>query len=181
MKPTIAKVYTTLMAASLIAVAACSGQHESKINDINEDQEIAEDVQDTDVKPIEEGTAVEAYLRLKDALVASNAAQARQIASDLIAMADAHDVPEIVMPATEISTSDNLDAQRVQFQKMSVSLYNSIKEGKATDQTLYKQYCPMAFDNEGAYWLSAQKEVKNPYFGDQMLTCGRTEETLASN
>jgi hypothetical protein len=36
----------------------------------------------------------------------------------------------------------------------------------------------MAFNNEGAYWLSAEKEVNNPYFGDKMLHCGSVKEEL---
>lgn len=47
-----------------------------------------------------------------------------------------------------------------------------------TSTTLYKQYCPMALNDKGAYWLSAQSDIKNPYFGDAMLTCGEVQETL---
>ena len=36
----------------------------------------------------------------------------------------------------------------------------------------------MANDNQGAYWLSATKEIRNPYFGKQMLNCGSTEEVF---
>jgi len=43
---------------------------------------------------------------------------------------------------------------------------------------VYYQFCPMAIDNKGAYWLSEESDIKNPYFGDAMLTCGETKETL---
>jgi hypothetical protein len=46
-------------------------------------------------------------------------------------------------------------------------------EGALAAGTIYKQYCPMAFSNTGAYWLSESKEIRNPYFGDKMLKCGR--------
>jgi len=42
----------------------------------------------------------------------------------------------------------------------------------------FYDYCPMAFNNEGAYWLSDQAAIRNPYFGDAMLTCGTVKETL---
>ena len=44
--------------------------------------------------------------------------------------------------------------------------------------TVYYQYCPMANGDKGAYWLSTIKEIKNPYFGDAMLSCGETKDTL---
>jgi Cu(I)/Ag(I) efflux system membrane fusion protein len=36
----------------------------------------------------------------------------------------------------------------------------------------------MAFDNKGAYWLSNVSEIKNPYFGEKMLTCGSVQDSL---
>ena len=47
-----------------------------------------------------------------------------------------------------------------------------------TGETIYYQYCPMARDNKGAYWLSAVEEIKNPYFGDAMLTCGENKAVI---
>ena len=46
------------------------------------------------------------------------------------------------------------------------------------DKPAYRQFCPMALGNKGAYWLSDKKPIRNPYFGDAMLTCGETKETL---
>jgi Cu(I)/Ag(I) efflux system membrane fusion protein len=39
----------------------------------------------------------------------------------------------------------------------------------------YKAFCPMAFENQGAAWLQADKEIANPYFGHQMLRCGEIQ------
>ena len=33
----------------------------------------------------------------------------------------------------------------------------------------------MALEDQGAYWLSEFKEIKNPYFGDAMLKCGEVK------
>jgi len=30
----------------------------------------------------------------------------------------------------------------------------------------------------GAFWLSFDKNIRNPYFGDMKLTCGETRDTL---
>lgn len=75
--------------------------------------------------------------------------------------------------------ANDLEAQRVAFEKISQQMYALAAENQ-WGITLYKQYCPMAFDNEGAYWLSAEEEIMNPYFGDQMLHCGTVQETLAA-
>lgn len=52
-------------------------------------------------------------------------------------------------------------------------------QGKDTPH--YLAFCPMAFDNKGAYWLQTSKEIQNPYFGKKMLTCGEIKETFTGN
>jgi hypothetical protein len=47
--------------------------------------------------------------------------------------------------------------------------------------TIYKQHCPMAFNNTGASWFSDLPEIRNPYFGNKMLKCGEVEKTITSN
>ncbi|WP_317044539.1 hypothetical protein [Maribacter sp. 4G9] len=46
------------------------------------------------------------------------------------------------------------------------------------DDPVYIQKCPMANNNKGAFWLSMEKEIKNPYYGDQMLTCGSIIDSI---
>ena len=45
-------------------------------------------------------------------------------------------------------------------------------------QPLYHDHCPMYNENKGAMWLSEMKEVKNPYYGSKMITCGTVEEVI---
>jgi len=66
----------------------------------------------------------------------------------------------------------DLATQRTQFELLSDGLIEVIERFGATENQLFKLYCPMAARDEGAFWLSREKEVRNPYFGDQMLTCG---------
>lgn len=49
-----------------------------------------------------------------------------------------------------------------------------------TSQTLYQDHCPMFNDGKGAVWFSENKEIKNPYYGSKMLTCGKVEKTINS-
>ncbi|MBF9054980.1 DUF3347 domain-containing protein, partial [Rhodobacterales bacterium LSUCC1028] len=51
-------------------------------------------------------------------------------------------------------------------------------EDALSEGTIYKKYCPMAFNNEGAYWYAAVKEITNPYFGEKMLKCGSVKKTI---
>ena len=50
--------------------------------------------------------------------------------------------------------------------------------GRYDGEKVYYQYCPMAFNNKGAYWLSNQSVIRNPYFGNEMLECGKVEDSV---
>ena len=67
--------------------------------------------------------------------------------------------------------------QRTAFIQLSSAMIQSVKTF-GINKKIYNQFCPMANDNKGANWLSFQENIKNPYFGDAMLTCGSTEETI---
>jgi hypothetical protein len=77
-----------------------------------------------------------------------------------------------------ISAATKLDDQRKAFAVFSEALYKSVKTFGIGGITAYYDYCPMANNNEGAYWLSDIKEIRNPYFGDTMLKCGSVKETI---
>jgi Cu(I)/Ag(I) efflux system membrane fusion protein len=126
---------------------------------------------------------VKSYLDLKDALVNSNAEQASEASKALMKTLEGNpDLEkmgqEIMNNAAKITEVKELNHQREHFETISNNLYQLVKANQDAAQTLYYQYCPMAFDNKGAYWLSSSQEIRNPYFGDQMLKCGSTKETL---
>jgi len=70
-----------------------------------------------------------------------------------------------------------LDHQREHFVLLSKDTNDLIKLF-GTKQKLYQDFCPMADDGKGAIWISETKEIKNPYYGAQMLTCGSLKKTL---
>lgn len=133
------------------------------------------------------------YLELKNALVASKPAEAQAAATKLIAPLEqfnASTLPadlqkfykeqaaSIKEAATSISKANDVEAQRKHLGSLSQSVYALNKSFDAKKGPLYRQYCPMANNNKGGYWLSAEKEVLNPYYGDKMLECGKVAETL---
>ena len=70
-----------------------------------------------------------------------------------------------------------LDHQREHFDMLSKDMYDMVKTF-GTDQTLYVAHCPMFIKKKGADWLSETKEIKNPYYGKEMLTCGSIKEEI---
>ncbi|BDD07180.1 DUF3347 domain-containing protein [Aureibacter tunicatorum] len=119
------------------------------------------------------------YLKIKDALVNSNAKEASDEAQKLKAYISKNkaEYSKMSKPVKAIASSNSLNVQRNAFSDLSALVYQSQKED-SKNVTLYRQYCPMAFDYAGGYWLSAEKEVNNPYFGDKMLHCGKVVEEM---
>ncbi len=77
-----------------------------------------------------------------------------------------------------IKSTNDIEKQRLAYADFIDELYKSIKMFGISGVTIYYQYCPMARNGKGAYWLSETKEIKNPYYGDAMLTCGETKEVI---
>lgn len=76
-----------------------------------------------------------------------------------------------------LSTTEDLNSFRVGFLDLSRIMESHLRE-ELTNGEFYKQYCPMAFNNKGAFWFASDEEIMNPYFGDAMLHCGEVRETI---
>jgi len=122
---------------------------------------------------------IKAYLPLKDAFVASNFAETQKLAGELASAISSDALQSLKADAEQIKHAADIEAQRLVFYQLSAKLFVLVKNFGGNTQELHQQYCPMAFDNQGAYWLSDKSEIRNPYFGDQMLKCGIINETLA--
>ena len=136
---------------------------------------------------------VEAYLMLKDDLVLSEKSKAvvdsetfKKSMNDVnmgLLKGDAHVawmsiMNDINQAVDQIINSSTLGDQRNAFAILSIVVYNTLKTFEIHGLDIYYQYCPMVDDNKGAYWLSLDSEIRNPYFGDSMLTCGEIIETI---
>lgn len=78
----------------------------------------------------------------------------------------------------EIQHVQGLEEKRSYFSHISEIMYCTIKSFELKEGDLYAVFCPMAFDNKGAYWISKNKEIQNPYFGSKMPKCGEIKEEL---
>lgn len=123
------------------------------------------------------------YMQLRGYLVESDGknaqAAAEYMSEDLRGIKGAY-AENIQSAINEVKATQDLDAQRVAFEKLSGILYEVLKSVEVIDTPIYVQHCPMAFGNKGATWLSDKKAIYNPYFGDAMLSCGTNEAVIAA-
>ena len=133
------------------------------------------------------------YVELKDAFVESDHKKVQTEASEtkealakvdmkLLSGAAHNDWMNYLAPIqkalNEIHFSDDIETQRKSFSTLSDNFYKSIKAFGLGGKEAFYEYCPMAFNNEGAYWLSDEEKIRNPYFGSKMLNCGEVKDTL---
>jgi copper chaperone CopZ len=134
----------------------------------------------------------ENYFTLKDALVKSDGNLASVKAKELLNTLNAvqmnklsneeHTVwmqimKDLVFDTEHIEKTKDVSHQRDHFITLSKNVYLLLKVSKQ-ESPIYYQHCPMANDGKGANWLSKENEVKNPYYGSAMLSCGKTVETI---
>jgi hypothetical protein len=122
------------------------------------------------------------YYNIKNALVAGDAASASANAQAFLQRANTIDykvisegnVHALSSGAGKITEAKNIQQQREYFALFSTNMAAIAKAIKLSDQPIYELYCPM----KKAYWLSSEKEVRNPYYGSSMLTCGEVTGTI---
>jgi Cu(I)/Ag(I) efflux system membrane fusion protein len=139
------------------------------------------------------GNVFTAYVALKDAFVSSSGPKVKAEAAEtnstlskvdmkLLSGAAHNDwmnyVSEMQKSLQEMQEYGDMELQRKAFSILSDNLYKSIKAFGLGGKEAFYEFCPMAFNNEGAYWLSDQAQIRNPYFGEKMLTCGSVKEKL---
>jgi len=83
--------------------------------------------------------------------------------------------------ASKIKGSKDISSARTHFSSLSTQVIQLTETYKLTKAVVYQDYCPMAFDNKGGYWLSETEDIQNPYFGASMLTCGEVKQTYLNS
>ncbi|MCF6214142.1 MAG: DUF3347 domain-containing protein [Flavobacteriaceae bacterium] len=156
--------------------------------------EIAPKINDVDATFKLQITAIyDAYNTLKDALVASDAKASVSAANQVLAALDKGDMSLLKKPEShkvwmsqkpilkqnlnKMIGDASLADQRTAFLEVSNSMIVLV-ENFGTSHELMVQFCPMAADFKGGFWLSTDAAIKNPYFGDKMLTCGSTKRII---
>lgn len=133
------------------------------------------------------------YINLKDALVKEDSKSTSISATSLLNNLSKVDMKlltdnmahnrwmslekEIKSSATSISKASDIKVQRDHFKYLSVHFMNTVQVF-GVNEKVYVEFCPMGDNNKGAYWLSKEEKVINPYFGSAMLTCGDVKQVI---
>lgn len=192
------KLTTAIMLMAFVSLSAVSCKDSKK--DTSEDtmhsemeQETAGDsntMMESDTQNSQSKQVLADYMALKDALVATDEAASAKAGKKLentltafniasFTSEEQEELKDILEVATEhaehISRSD-IAHQREHFQMLTKDITDMVAI-TGTDNTLYQQFCPMYAKNGGA-WLSMEKEIRNPYFGDKMMNCGEVQKEI---
>ena len=135
------------------------------------------------------------YLVMKNALVSGDLVVAKtQVTAlrDKIGALNTSQLPEggqpvyeryreqLTVSLTDMAAASDLETFRREFANLSRIMASTVHEFAVLEKDHYLQYCPMALDNQGAYWISDEEEIRNPYFGDRMLRCGEIKDTYTA-
>jgi hypothetical protein len=139
------------------------------------------------------GNLYENYETLKDALVATDAEQAALGTTAMQQTLSAIDASGLEDDAlsfwkekagnmnaalSQMQASQDMETIRKGFADLTAPMHEVIATFGANSRILFVQHCPMAFNNAGASWISDEKQIRNPYFGNKMLRCGSIEATI---
>lgn len=133
------------------------------------------------------------YLVISKALVNDNASTPKKAVEDLLKSLQKVDMKlvteepghshwmmldeEMQKAALGISKSSDIQKQRAHFEHLSNHLINAVQTF-GINQKIYLDYCPMVNNDNGAYWLSTEEKILNPYYGASMLGCGEVTEVI---
>ena len=117
------------------------------------------------------------YINVKNALVKSDSkATSKAIGTFYQSLKNEENFAqkaELLKATEKLSKASSIEKQRAVFNDVSTAMWKLVKDSDKVNQAVYYQYCPM----KKAYWLSNEKDIKNPYYGSSMLTCGKVAET----
>ena len=181
------------IAISAISLTACnnSSNKSTESSKINENQ--APVVQNATASASPVGGLLQTYLQMKNDFANDDDKGAADAGNKMLKAfnnfdksslkeADKKDFDDIANDAKEHADHIGMNAgkikhQREHFDMLSKDMYDLVKKFGAGEK-IYVDFCPMYNDNKGATWLSETKEIKNPYFGKDMNTCGEVKEEL---
>lgn len=122
------------------------------------------------------------YYGMQRALAGDNAKVASIKAAEFVKAANAIDykvvsernISALLKDAGKIAGSADINLQRKHFISLSENMVLLAKAMKLSQEPVYQAYCPM----KKANWLTAEKSIKNPYYGSSMLNCGSITDTI---
>ncbi|MES2329563.1 MAG: DUF3347 domain-containing protein [Bacteroidota bacterium] len=135
------------------------------------------------------------YYDLKEDFVSENVGDIALAANNLMISADSLQLNELKADSNIVNTAriyslgisselkgllgeKDLEGKRKSFQMVSDQLYDLIRTVRYDQAIVYHDYCPMAFNDQGANWLSNTAQIRNPYIPKKMITCGEVKDSI---
>lgn len=166
------KIFVASLTAITVALCACNQQDKKATANAGATDSSAVALTDT-------GKVYKAYLTLKDDLVKTDGKAAQKSAAALSeSLGTIKGCDEASELTKRMGATNDIKSQRILFLQVSQDIIPLVKGMKSKSEPIYVAYCPMAGEGKGGYWLSAQKEIKNPYYGDEMMECGEVKEEI---
>jgi major membrane immunogen (membrane-anchored lipoprotein) len=182
-------IQATIPVLSVILLAACgngntSGETEKKDSANHEGHDHAQMEEgkasaSVQIKDDKLNAVYQHYVHLTTALTNGDMAEAKiagnaiEVGAKQVAGGEA-----VAANATKITAATDIEAQRTAYAALSNDFITLVKKSGLNSGELYVDHCPMAMNDKGASWISANKEIRNPYFGEKMMTCGEVKETI---
>ena len=158
-------------------------------------KEIPMAVTGTDTLTGDVGESLKAYYDMKEAFTKSDTVAVNKQAAIFVSKVDkinfagvktdssvidvaAQIQKDISSETQNLQQTNNIEAKRKSFQMVSDGLFDLLRTIRYDGSKVYQLYCPMAFNNSGAAWLSNSSEIVNPYFGEKMLHCGDVRDSV---
>lgn len=121
---------------------------------------------------------VDHYIKVKNGLVESDYALVKEnvslLKTSVEKSADFDQKKSLTKAIVLMETAKDLENQRVAFAGISKLMWMYVQEDDQVEPQIYYMYCPM----KKRYWLSKEKEIRNPYYGKKMLNCGNVDAKL---
>lgn len=186
--------YLTIL--SIVCIALACNSNNDKVTEEKPQVALTKSV-NSDAFNASFGKLMTDYFKLKDAFIAEKEADVDALAKALMTDADSLLLGELKADSAIVGTANTLaksisgelkgllgekklDEKRQSFRMLSEQLYTLINTVQYDREKVYHQYCPMAFNDEGAYWLSNSDKIQNPYLPKTMLICGEVKDSLGT-
>ncbi|WP_316800316.1 DUF3347 domain-containing protein [Pedobacter frigidisoli] len=165
--------------AILATLLACNQSEKKSENLSDSTTKSASANHDVKVKDAQKDSILVQYFNLKNALVKSDSSKAQAAAKILEkSLAGYEGCEPTALIAGKIASKADLATQRKDFTTLSADIIALVKSSELEKGTVYVQHCPMANKGDGGDWLSSEKQIRNPYYGDEMLECGSVVEEI---
>jgi hypothetical protein len=176
------KVLSKFLGVCMLAIAftSCVDKKETQSEEMNTPEEVKKEAKETpDIADQHFGMTGKIWHNYLEIKLALTNADADEVQSAAEGMADSfsEERAEMKALAQQMAETNDLEEQRKVFAAFSEKA-GPMFEDALDGGTIYKKFCPMAFNNEGAYWFADIEEINNPYFGDKMLKCGSVKKTI---